>query len=267
MWDALSLPFMQRALVAGFLVGALASYFGVFIIQRRLSFMGNGLAHAAFGGVALGVLLGVTPLWAALPFTVAAAVGITWVRDKTELGGDTVVGIFFALTMALGIIFLALKRDYAVEAHTFLFGSILAVTNTDLLITSLLCCLTLAIWPIWRRWAYATFDRELALTDRIQVSRDDYWLSILVALTVVVCVKMVGVVLIAAFLVIPAATARLLARTFFQMTWLSVALGSSSAVAGLLLSYELDLPSGAVIVLLQSALFFGAFCVRKFFNS
>ncbi len=263
MMEALSYPFMQRALIAGLLVGALASYFGVFIIQRRLSFMGNGLAHAAFGGVALGVLLDVTPLWAALPFTVAAAIGITWIRDKTELGGDTVVGIFFALTMALGIIFLALKRDYSVEAHTFLFGSILAVTNTDIIVTGSLVALTIVLYPVWRRWAYATFDRELALTDRIQVSRDDYWLSVLIALTVVVCVKMVGVVLIAAFLVIPAATARLLARTFFQMTWLSVLIGSLSALVGILLSDLLDLPSGAVIVLLQSALFFAAFCMRR----
>ncbi|HEX9974576.1 MAG TPA: metal ABC transporter permease, partial [bacterium] len=167
MAEILTLPFMQRALIAGVLVGFLASYYGVFVVQRGLSFLGSGLAHAAFGGVALGLLLNTEPLWIAVPFTVIVAIGIFWVRDKTEPGSDTAVGIFFAVSMALGIVFIFLKKEYTSDAFTYLFGSILAVTRTDLKITGAVVLLTLLTLPLWRRWAYASFDRELAETDHL----------------------------------------------------------------------------------------------------
>lgn len=255
MAEALALPFMQRALAAGVLVGLLASYLGVFVVQRGLSFLGSGLAHAAFGGVALGLLLETEPLWVAVPFTVAVALGITWVRDRTTLGADTAIGVLFSVSVALGVIFLSLRRQYSADAFSYLFGSILAVVPSDLWVTATLCLVTLALAPVWRRWAYATFDRELAEADRLPVQRDDYLLSVLIALTVVVAVKVVGIVLIAAFLVIPAAAARLLARTFHGMTALSMALGAGTAVAGLWASYLADVPSGATIVLVQAAVF------------
>jgi len=264
MIEILSLPFMQRALIAGSLVGLLASYYGVFVVQRRLSFLGSGLAHAAFGGIALGLLLRFEPLWLALPFTVAVAIGIMWVRDKTELSSDTAVGIFFSVSMALGIIFLFLRREYTADAFTYLFGSILAVTRADIWMTVLMVVVTVVSGPLWKRWAYAAFDRELAQTDRLPVLLDDYALAVLIALTVVVAIKVVGIVLIAAFLVIPAATARLLARTFRGMTVLSVCLGVSSALIGLTASYYLDVPSGATIILFQAGLFFAAMALKPF---
>ncbi|MEE4310567.1 MAG: metal ABC transporter permease [candidate division KSB1 bacterium] len=263
MFDFLSMPFMQRALIGGMLVGFLASYYGVFVVQRGLSFLGSGLAHAAFGGVALGLLLNTEPLWIALPFTVLVALAIVWVREKTELGNDTAVGIFFAVSMALGIIFLFLKKEYTTDAFTYLFGSILAVTQRDIWITGGMVLITGAVSPLWKRWAYASFDRELAQTDRLSVTRDDYLLSVLVALTVVVAIKVVGIVLIAAFLVIPAATARLVAQTFRRMTVVSIILGTSSALFGLFASYYLDVPSGATIILLQAVLFFLAMLIRS----
>ncbi|MCI0512557.1 metal ABC transporter permease, partial [candidate division KSB1 bacterium] len=162
MREILALPFMQRALIAGVLVGFLASYYGVFVVQRGLSFLGSGLAHAAFGGVALGLLLELEPLWIAAPFTIIVAVAIAWVRDRTELGGDTAVGIFFSVSMALGVVFLFLRRQYSSDAFTYLFGSILAVRSKDIWITIGVVILTFLAAPLWRRWAYASFDRELA---------------------------------------------------------------------------------------------------------
>jgi len=259
MIDLLTMPFFQRALIAGILVGFLSSYYGVFVVQRGLSFLGSGLAHAAFGGVALGLLLNMEPLWVAVPFTIVVAVLITWVREKTSLGRDTAVGIFFSVSMALGIVFLALKKDYSADAYTYLFGSILAVSKSDLWVTAAVTFLALATWKLWGKWAYATFDRELALADRQPVLRHDYLMSVLVAVTVVVAVKVVGIVLIAAFLVIPAATARLAARTFLSMTIWSVSIGILSAIAGLFLSYVGDIPSGATIILVQAVLFFVMF--------
>ncbi|UCE08424.1 MAG: metal ABC transporter permease, partial [bacterium] len=126
----------------------------------------------------------------------------------------------------------------------------------DIKITGLIVLITLFAAPLWRRWAYATFDRELAETDHLSVQKDDYLLSLLIAVTIVVAIKVVGIVLIAAFLVIPAATARILSRSFRKMTTLSIIIGVLSALIGLLISYYLDVPSGATIILFQAVLFF-----------
>lgn len=254
---------MQRALIAGILVGFLASYYGVFIVQRGLGFLGSGLAHAAFGGVALGVLLNAEPLWVAVPFTVLVAVGITWVKDKTKLGGDTTIGIFFSVSMALGIIFIFLKRQYTSDAFNYLFGSILSVTTTDIIVPFVLILITLLLFPFWKRWAYSSFDRELAQADKIPVQFDDYLLSVLIAVTIVVSIKVVGIVLIAAFLVIPPATSRLVNNSFSKMTVVSIIIGISTALVGLWISYYMNVPSGATIILLQAAVFFIVMVFRK----
>jgi len=254
---------MQRALVGGICVGFLASYYGVFVVQRKLSFLGSGLAHAAFGGVALGLFLNTEPLWIAIPFTIAVAIGITWVKQNTVLGSDTAIGIFFSVSMALGIVFLFLRRTYSTDAFTYLFGSILAVSKSDLWITTFIVLISIFTWPTWKRWAYASFDKELAQTDRLPVEKDDYLLTILVAITIVVSIKIVGIVLIAAFLVMPAATARLISGTFQRMTVLSVLVGVTTAAFGLIASYYLDIPSGATIILFQAFLFLISIIFRK----
>lgn len=263
MIEAMQYDFMQRALLAGILTGIVGSYYGAFIVQRGMSFLGNGLAHAAFGGVALGLLLQQEPLYIAIPFTVAVAALITWVRDKSGLGSDTVIGIFFALSMALGIVFLSRLPSQTTDAFTYLFGSILGVSNIDLWAIGFILLVTAFMLPMWGRWAYATIDREAAKADRLPVKFDDYLLSILVALVIVVSAKIIGVVLISAFLVIPAASARLVTYRFIGMTIVSVVLGLLTAAAGLMVSYSMDLPSGASIILLQVAVFVVCMFVGK----
>jgi zinc transport system permease protein len=263
MLDALRLPFMQRALVAGVLVGLLASYYGVFVVQRRLSFLGIGLSHAAFGGVALGLLLHINPMWVAVPFTVVVALGINAITARGHVAGDTAIGVLFAVAVALGIVFLSFRQSYTADAFAYLFGSILAVQPADLWVMGGLTLVTIAAVPLWGRWAYATFDRDLARADRVPVGWDDAVLVTLLAITVVAAVKVVGIILAAAFLVIPAATARLLARTFRGMTGLAMGIGVVTAVGGLLASYALDVPSGATIILAQAMLFAVAFGVAR----
>ena len=263
MLEALSLPFFQRALLAGALVGVLCGYYGVFVVQRGLSFLGDGLAHAAFGGVALALLLGWTPLWVALPFAVLVAVGITYLRQRTDLGADTAIGIFFAISAALGVLFLGLKRDYTADAFSYLFGSILGVSRADLVGVAGLAVLGAILIPFtWRLLAYTTFDSELARADRVPVRALEYFLAVMVAVTVVTSVKVVGVVLVASYLIIPAATARLMSPTLYRMTLASVSLGLVSSVLGLALSYVLDVPSGSTIVLTQAAFFLVAVLLR-----
>jgi len=259
----LSFPFFQRALLAGVLLGLLGGYFGAFVVQRGLAFLGDGLAHAAFGGVALGLLLGTAPLAIAVPFTVLVALSITWVRERTDLGVDTAIGVLFSTSVALGIIFLSLRHTYSADAFAYLFGSILAVSPADLWIAGMVAVASLLAWRLWGRWAYATFDRELARADGLPVGRDDYVLAVFIAVSVVVGIKLVGILLITAFLVIPSATARLGARSFTVMTWGAMLFGTVSAVAGLILSFIFNVPSGATIVLVQAACFFTAIATGR----
>ena len=265
------LAFMQRALLGGVAIALMAGLLGVFVVQRGLAFLGDGLAHASFGGIALGALasygfgaLGVLaePLVVALPFTLLVALGIAAVRDRTELSSDTAIGVFFALSVALGILFLSLipPDRNVVDVWHLLFGSILAVGVDDLrviLVVAVLAVGTLA--ALWGRLGYATFDPELAKTDGIAVRRLEYVLFALAAVVVVVSAQVVGVILMASYLVIPAAAARLIARSLAGMTVISLALGVFSTVGGLVVSYLVDVPSGSTIVLVQAVLFAAAF--------
>lgn len=264
--DLIQMGFFQRAMLAGLLVGFLGSFYGAFVVQRRMSFLGDGLAHAAFGGVALGLLLQTNPMWVAIPATILVSVGITFLKDKTGLETDTSIGIFFAVSMALGVIFLSLKKDYSIDAFSYLFGSILTVQHEDLIYSGLFALVTIVISSrYWRRWAYTTFDRDLAESDRISVLKEDYLLSICISLTIVLSIKLVGIVLIASFLVIPAASARLISPTFFRMTIYSIIAGIFSSIAGLFISLLANLPSGAVIILVQAVLFILAVTAKRVF--
>jgi zinc transport system permease protein len=265
MFEAFNLGFMQRALTAGVLTALAAGYYGSFVVQRGLSFLGDGLAHAAFGGVALALLLGQEPLYVAIPFTIVVAVLITYVRDNTGLQTDTVIGVFFALSMALGILFISRIPTYTTDAFSYLFGSILAVKQADVIASVVVVALAATSSPLWSSWAYATFDRESALADRIPVKLHDYILSVLIAITIVVSAKVVGIVLTSAFLVIPAAAARIIARRFSVMTVASMIIGAFSVALGLWLSYQIDAPSGATIVLVETSLFMLALAFSRLF--
>ena len=264
MIEIFSLAFIQRAAVAGILIGFVTSYYGVFIVQRKLSFLGSGLAHSAFGGAALGILLETEPLWVALPFTIIISIHIVYLKEKSKLSGDTSIGILFSISVALGIIFLSLKKGYTSDAFTYLFGSILSVQKIDLLFSLLLALLSVAtFFSQWKKWAYATFDAELAQADRVSVVKDDYLLSILISVTIVVSIKVVGIVLLTAFLVIPAASSRLISSTFYQMTIYSIIIGVLSSFIGLIASIQMDLPTGAVIILIQTVFFIVALILSK----
>ena len=260
--DPLRQGFMQRALVAGTLVGAVGALLGVFVVQRGLAFLSDGLAHAAFGGVALGLLLGAGidhSIWVALPFTVAVSLGISAARRRSGLGGDATTGVFFAVAFALGVLFLGLRSPGApaVNVESLLFGSILAVSPDVLRAMWIMAGLTVVLVALfWSRLAYATFDPELAAIAGVEVAALDHMLLALVALAVVLGVKTVGVVLVSAFIVIPAATARLLGGSFAWMAGRAVVMGVVGSAVGLVASYHLNVASGATIILVLGAGFF-----------
>jgi zinc transport system permease protein len=268
------LAFLRRAFLGGAAIATMTGLLGTFVVQRGLAFLGSGLAHASFGGIALGALVAATvggglldqPLWLALPFTVGAALAIAWVRDRTDLSSDTAIGVFFAVSVALGVLFLSrIPPDRnVVDVWHLLFGSILAVGPSDLriiLVTSVLVVAALLVG--WGRLAYATFDPELAASDGVPVRPLDYALFVLAAVAVVVSAQVVGIVLMAAYLVIPAAAARLRARSLARMSAGAVAIGVITTLAGLAASYLIDVPSGSAIILLQAAVFVLAAATRR----
>ncbi len=273
LFDALVSPlgqgFVRRALAAGTALAAAGALLGVFIVQRGLGLLSDGLAHATFGGLALGLLLGASvdrAIGVALPFTVAIALGIQYVRRHTRLGGEVATGVFFAVSFAAGILFLGLRsaRSAPVNVEALLFGSLVAVSPEALAMILAVALLVLVVlaW-LGPRLAYATFDPELASLSGVPVAGLEYALLALTALVVVVGVKTVGVVLVSAFVVIPAAAANLLGRSLAGIALLSVLLGVSGTAFGLFASYHLNVATGATIILTLGAFFFLALVLRR----
>lgn len=259
MTEVLGYAFMQRALLAGTVIGAVCAVIGVYVVLKGMSFIGAGIAHASFGGVALGFLLGVNPVLAAVVFCMATGWGIGLVARRTRVREDTAVGIFFASTMAVGILVIGLLQGYTVDLFGYLFGSILAVGRADLVITLALGTAVLALVTVfYKELMFVTFDSDMAAVTGVPAEKIYFLLISLVALTVVISIKVVGTVLVSALLVTPAAAAYQLTEKFGRMMATAVALGVGSTVGGLLLSYKLDTASGATIVLLSTAMFLAA---------
>ncbi len=264
LFDPLGYEFMQRALIAGIAVSAVCAVIGVFIVQRGLAFLGDGLAHAAFGGIAIGLFMGASvenAVWIAIPFTAGIALCIGFVLRRTQLRGDVATGVFFSFSFALGVLFLGLRTasDRQVSVESLLFGNMLFVTPSVLKVVVIVSVVTLVATAVmWSRLAYAIFDPELAKLSGVPVAVLEYLLLIQTAVVVVVAVKTVGVVLVSSFVIIPAATARLVGSTLARATLLALAIGTLGSVVGLFASFHLKTPTAATIILIHSAGFAGA---------
>jgi zinc transport system permease protein len=263
MAELLQLPFMQRALLAGLLLGLLLSRLGVYVTLRRMAFFSDGIAHAALAGAAIGLLTRSDPLLAALLFSALLAVLIFVLERSSRLPVDSIIGILFTSGMALGVVLISLRPGYQPELIGYLFGNILAIRAGDLLLIAALGTLILAFLHFRRRQlTLLALDRELACMAGIRPAVYDLLLYVALACALVLGIRVLGIVLVSAILIIPVSTARLFCRSFRALTRWTVAVAEFFVVAGLLLSYFLDLPTGAVIVLTGSAVFFLAFASR-----
>jgi ABC-type Mn2+/Zn2+ transport system permease subunit len=257
MLEILQYTFMQRAVVASILIGIVCALIGVYVVLRGLAFIGAGIAHASFGGVALGFLLGINPLLTAVFFCLGTAWGISYLTRAGKVREDTAVGIFFASTMALGILIIGILDVYNVDLFGYLFGSVLAVTRADIVLTIILSLVVLGVVILfYKEFLFVAFDPEMAAVAGLPVKLLDFFLVTLIALTVVVSLKVVGIILVAALLVTPAAAAYQLTSDFHRMMLLSICFGVGSALTGLILSTLLDTPSGATMVLTATLAFF-----------
>ncbi|MBD2102598.1 metal ABC transporter permease [Leptolyngbya sp. FACHB-261] len=263
--ELLQLPFMQRALLGGVLLGLLGGLLGSFAILRQLSFFSHTVGHAALLGIVLGVLLNLDPTLTLLPFTVLFGLGVIYLIDRTDLWSDTVLNIVFSASLALAVIALSFIRSYRGSLMSLLFGDILAINERDLwLCLAVLSICVVSLGLTLRSQMLLTLHEGMAKAQGVAVRWHRAWFVVLLSLAVAVAIKAVGVLLVNAFLVIPAATAKLISRQFTVFVLLSTGVGAVSAVIGMLLSALLNLASGPSIVVAQFALFLVAVVLSRF---
>jgi ABC-type Mn2+/Zn2+ transport system permease subunit len=259
--------FMQRAFVAALAVGLLCSTMGTYVVLRKLSFIGDGIAHASFAGIVIAYLRGANFYIGAAIVAVVTAVGIGFVSRRGRISLDTTIGVLFTGMFALGVYLMSQQRSYAVDLQSFLFGDILSVQPQDLwLILALSAVVAATVILAFRGLLYTSFDPVVAQASGISAPAYEYALLVMLALTIVVALQAVGIVLVAALLVTPAAAAYQLTSRFAPMMALAAAFGAMSTLGGLYLSYYVRASSGATIVLLATILFFcaiGAKYVRR----
>ncbi len=269
MVEALQYEFMRNALMAGLLAALACGVIGVYVVVKRIVFISGGIAHTSFGGVGLGYLLNINPVLGALFFSLAAALGIGFIIRRTRLPEDTAIGVIWAAGMALGVIFIGLTPGYAPDLFSYLFGNILTVPAIDLVFMLILDIIIIAVVVIfYKEFLALSFDEEFSTVVGVPVETLYLILLSLIALTVVVLIRVVGIILVIALLTIPPALARQFTHDLRKMMLISVVLGIIFTFGGLWLSYELDIASGASIILLGSVvlvLSFGYNRLRKVF--
>ncbi len=259
----LEYAFMQRALLAAGLVGVVCGVLGFFVVLRRLAFIGVGLSHAALGGVALGLVLGVSPLASGGAVALAVALGIA-LTGRSALERDTVIGVFFSGAMAAGVVLASLQHGAQQELFGYLFGNVLSVTPGELGGLAVGGALVVAAaLALLRPQLFVAFDEEIARAYGQRTALLDLALLALLAATIVIGVRLVGVLLIEALLIVPAATAALLARHYRGQLALSVALALASALGGLALAWRFDAAPGGMVALVSVLGFFVVLALRR----
>jgi zinc/manganese transport system permease protein len=254
--ELFQLPFMQRALIGGILTGLMGGMLGSFTILRQLSFFSDALGHSALLGISIGLLIGINPSVVLLPFAVCFALGVTYLLERTRLWTDALLNIIYSSSLAIAVIVLSFVGQYKGGLNNLLFGDILAVQELDLVLSSLLLIVcTVFIGLTLRTQMLLTLHEPLAIARGISVSAQRTAFIVLLSLVVGISIKAIGVLLVSAFVVIPACAARLLSRTFTNYIFLSAGLGALSAVIGMVVSAAFNLPSGPSIVATQLAIF------------
>ncbi len=259
-FNLLQLPFMQRAIAGSVLMGLLGGLLGSFVTLRQLSFFSHAVCHAALVGVVVGVLLNLNPTWTLLPFTLAFGLLVLYLIDKTDLASDSVFSIALSAALAIGVILTRFIPNYRGNLMGVLFGDILAVNQTDLILILLLLVASAAfLLSTLRQQILLTLNPSVAKVQGIPVRLHRYIFVVLLSLAVAVAIKAVGILLVNAFLVIPASTAKLLSHRFERFLAFSVMLGAFSSIAGMLLSGAFNFASGPSIVVAQFLLFLAIF--------
>jgi len=260
----LGYAFIQRAYLAGSFIAALCAMLGLFLVLRRLSLIGDGLAHVSFGAIALGLFFGFYPFYIAVPVALIASYFILKLTEKAKMYGDAAIGIVSSIGIAGGVILASLSKGFNVDLFSYLFGNILAISGREVYLSlGLSLAVLLVILLFYNDLFSATFDQEYAKLTGVKTERINLILTSLTAVTVVLAIKVVGVMLVSALLILPAVTALQLAKGFRASMLLSVLTAVLSVIAGITLSFFMDLPAGATIVMCNVLFFSASLAFKK----
>lgn len=267
MLEILQYPFMQRALIAGAVLGAVLAYLGIFVVLRRMAFFSDGIAHASLAGVAIGIIASFNPLFTAVIFSILVAVAIYFMEKKTALSTDTAIGILFTFGMAMGILLISFKSGYQPELISFLFGNILAIKTSELIIIIVMSALILIfLISQQKKLTLLSLDREIAYVSGINPDIYHFFLYIFLSIAVVLGIKILGVVLVSAILITPVSTAKLLSSSFKSLLALTLVMSEIVILAGLAVSYYFNLPTGPTIVICGAGIFFLSLFIKAIKN-
>jgi len=265
MIEILSYGFIQRALVAGAFISVLCAVLGVFLVLKRFSLIGDGLAHVTFGSVALGLFLKAYPFYVAVPVTMLSSLGILKLTDKGRVFGDAAIGIVSAVGIAGGVILASVAGGFNIDLFSYLFGNILSINNAEVATAISLSLIVIILIKVFYYDLFSiTFDEEYAKVSGIKTKRVNKVLILLTSLTVVLAMKIVGIMLVSSLLIFPAVTALQLARSFKSAILYASIAALTSVFLGTTVSFMLNLPTGASIVMLNFVIFISAFMCRRF---
>lgn len=258
------LPFMQNALIAGLAVGVAAPLIGVFLVQRRMSLFGDGIGHLAFAGVGGGLLLGIWPVWAAMAVAGLGAIGIERLRARGRVSGDLALALFFYAGLAVGVVLIGKAGALNATVISYLFGSILTVTPDETAVVVALAVALTVIVAVLRRVLFAVVvDEEWARVAGLPVGSMSMLLAVLTAVAIVAAMPAVGILLVAAMMVLPVASGQLLGHSFRATLWWSVGVGEVSVVGGLAASRQWELVPSGTIVLVAAVIFAVVFAFTR----
>ena len=254
--DLLQYTFFQHALLGSLFASIACGIIGTYIVTRRLVFISGGITHASFGGIGIGLYTGISPVLGAAIFSVLSAFGVEWLSKRSDMREDSAIAVFWTFGMAVGIIFSFLAPGFTPDLSSFLFGNILTITRGDILLLGGLSVALILFFSLFLRPITAiAFDPEFARSQRMPVGFFEYTLMMFIALTIVACLRMVGIVLVISLLTLPQMTANLFTFRFKRIIWLSVGIGYLSCLGGLVLSYRYQIPSGASIIFVSILLY------------
>ena len=264
-FEILQYGFMQRALISGVAVAITCSAIGLFLVLRQQSLFADGLSHMAFGGIAIGLFTNLYPIWTALIVSILAALGITRLRESTKMPSDSAVAVLLSTGLAIGVILIGLAGGFTVDLYSFLFGSILLISIQDQETILLASAVILSILYIfYQKLIYVTFDEEQAKVSGINVSRLNYLFVILASISVIVSVRLVGVLLISSLIVIPNITAIMFGKGFKKTALISLSIAIMSVLLGVIISYIMNLAPGGTIVITSITVYLVAMTTKYF---
>lgn len=261
--EIFSYTFMQKGLIAGSAIAVICSLLGIFLVLRRHSLFGDALAHMSFGGISVGLFTGIYPLWTAYVVSILGALGITKLRKSTKISGDASIAVLLVSGFGIGVLLISASEGFSIDLFSFLFGSILLISTEDtFLIVGISVGIVIAILALRKQLLHFAFDEEQAKVSGLNVDRLNYIFVIIVGITVITSMRLVGILLISALIVLPNITAMMFGRGFKETVIISISISVFSVLSGIIMSYYLDLAPSGTIVMITVAILVGTLITK-----